>query len=59
MAYTFKVNKELKEHLLKFLDPSKHNDTKDLLAAYVQMTEEHLRMKEEIEKISDKLARFE
>lgn len=58
MAYTISVTEVMEKHLRKFLDPEKNNDTKDLLAAYIQMTQEHIQIKDDIEQISQKLVRF-
>lgn len=58
MAYTIPVDGDMEEQLTKYLDLSKNNDTKDLLAAYIRITQEYSRFKGDVEKISDKLAMF-
>lgn len=58
LAYTFNVDESMERQLTKYLDPTKNNKTQDLLAAYVRISQEHLKFKDDVEKISDKLARF-
>jgi len=58
MAYTINVNEDMERELTKFLDKVKSNDTKDLLAAYIQITQEYSTFKNDVERVSNKLARF-
>ncbi|QKJ22817.1 hypothetical protein [Poseidonibacter lekithochrous] len=58
MAYTINVDDTMEEHLTKYLELGKNNDTKDLLAAYIRITQEYTNFKGDVEQISDKLARF-
>jgi len=58
MAYTITVDDEMEKQLTKFLDKDNNNQTKDLLAAYIRITQEYITFKGEVEQISDKLARF-
>ncbi len=55
MAYTIKVTDKLEKEITKYLDPSNGNDTRDLLAAYIQISQEYSKFKEDIEEISEKL----
>lgn len=55
MAYTIEVEDILVEELTKYLDLNKNNSTKDLLAAYIRMTQEHAILKKELELLSDKI----
>lgn len=58
MAYTINVDEEMEEQLTKYLELDKENNTKDLLAAYIRITQEYSTFKKEVEQISEKLARF-
>ncbi|WP_121626861.1 hypothetical protein [Poseidonibacter antarcticus] len=58
MAYTINVDSNMEMELTKFLDQEKNNDTKDLLAAYIRITQEYSSFKEDINQLSNKLARF-
>jgi hypothetical protein len=58
MAYTINVNPSMEKELTKFLDLEKNNDTKDLLAAYIRITQEYSTFKNGVDQISTKLARF-
>ncbi|MGA1932374.1 hypothetical protein ACH5BF_06580 [Arcobacter sp. YIC-464] len=58
MAYTINVDEQMEAQLTKYLELDKENNTKDLLAAYIRITQEYSTFKKEVEKISDKLARF-
>lgn len=58
MAYTISVDDEMERQLTKYLDINKNNDTKDLLAAYIRITQEYAKFKGDVEQISEKLARF-
>ncbi len=55
MAYTIGVDEVLEKELRKYLDVSKNNSTKELLAAYIRMTQEHTLLKQELETISNKI----
>ncbi|MGM0518299.1 MAG: hypothetical protein ACQERD_01500 [Campylobacterota bacterium] len=57
-AYTINVDEDMEKQLTKYLDLDKDNNTKDLLAAYIRVTQEYLNFKKDVENISDKLARF-
>ena len=58
MAYTINVDSNMEIELTKYLDKEKSNDTKDLLAAYIRITQEYTSFKNEIDKLSDKLANY-
>ena len=55
MAYTVSLAKPTKEELLKYLDEHRNNDTKDLLAAYIQLSQEYATVKSELDMICEKL----
>ena len=58
MAYTINVTPTMEKELTKYLDLNKSNDTKDLLAAYIRITQEYSTFKDDVDQISNKLARF-
>lgn len=58
MAYTINVNESLEKEITKYFDPTKGNDTRDLLAAYIQISQEYAIFKRDIEEISDKLTQI-
>jgi len=58
MAYTVNVNDNIYKELSKYLDLSKNNDTKDLLIAYLHLSQEYHLFKKDVEEITNKLARF-
>ena len=58
MAYTINVNEKIQSELTKFLDLNKNNDTRDLLAAYIRLSQEYNTFKKDVESITDKLSRF-
>ena len=58
MAYTINVDPNMEKELTKFLDLEKNNDTKDLLAAYIRITQEYSTFKNDVDQITTKLARF-
>lgn len=58
MAYTLSVDEDIKKELTKYLDLEKNNDTKELLAAYVRLTQEYTTFKKEVEQISNKLIKY-
>lgn len=58
MAYTVNVDENIKKELLKYLDLNKNNDTKDLLAAYIRLSQEYSSFKKEVEDITNKLSGF-
>ncbi len=58
MAYTVEVDEILISELTKYLDINKNNSTKDLLAAYIRMTQEHTILKIDLETLSDKIPKL-
>jgi len=58
MAYTVNVDDNIFKELTKYLDISKNNDTKDLLVAYLRLSQEYHVFKKDVEDITNKLARF-
>jgi hypothetical protein len=58
MAYTIPIDEELEKELTKYLDLNKNNTTKELLAAYIRMSKEHINFKKEVEQISNKLINY-
>ena len=58
MAYTINVGEKIYKELSKYLDLSKNNDTRDLLAAYIRLSQEYNIFKKDVEDITNKLARF-
>lgn len=58
MAYTVNVDENIKKELLKYLDLNKNNDTKDLLAAYIRLSQEYSSFKKEVDDITNKLSGF-
>lgn len=55
MAYTISVNDNLKKEITRILPTDKNIDTKELLAAYIRMSQEFTKFKEDLESISDKI----
>lgn len=58
MAYTINVTETLEKEITKYLDPKKGNDTRELLAAYIQISQEYSKFKTDIEEISNKLTQI-
>jgi len=58
MAYTITIDENIYSELSKYLDLEKNNDTKDLLVAYLRLSQEHHGLKKDIEEITNKLSRF-
>jgi hypothetical protein len=58
LAYTITVDEELEKELCKYLSLSKNNDTKELLIAYLNLSQEFRMFKKNIEKITEKLSGF-
>lgn len=58
MAYTVNVDDNIFKELTKYLDISKNNDIKDLLVAYLRLSQEYHVFKKDVEDITNKLARF-
>ena len=58
MAYTVNVDESIFKELTKYLDLNKNNDVKDLLVAYLRLSQEYHVFKKDVEDITNKLARF-
>ena len=58
MAYTVTIDENIFLELSKYLDLEKNNDTKDLLIAYIRLSQEYHVFKKDIEDITNKLSRF-
>jgi len=58
MAYTINVDENIYKELSKYLNLEKNNDTRDLLAAYIRLSQEYNIFKKDIEDITTKLSRF-
>ena len=58
MAYTINVDENLKSEMTKYLPTDKNIDTKDLLAAYIQISQEFTKFKEDLELISNKIPKI-
>lgn len=58
MAYTVNVDESIFKELTKYLDLNKNNDIKDLLVAYLRLSQEYHVFKKDVEDITNKLARF-
>ena len=58
MAYTVNVDDNIFQELNKYLDLEKNNDTKDLLVAYLRLSQEYNVFKKDVEDITNKLAGF-
>ena len=58
MAYTVNVDESIFKEFTKYLDLNKNNDIKDLLVAYLRLSQEYHVFKKDVEDITNKLARF-
>ena len=58
MAYTITIDENIYSELSKYLDLEKNNDTKDLLVAYLHLSQDYHLLKKDIEDITNKLSRF-
>ncbi|PPK62148.1 hypothetical protein [Malaciobacter marinus] len=58
MAYTINVDESLKSELTRYLQTDKNLETRELLAAYIRVSQEHSKFKQEIEQISNKIPSF-
>lgn len=58
MAYTISVDENIYKEISKYLDLEKNNDTKDLLVAYLHLSQDYHLLKKDIEDITNKLSRF-
>ena len=58
MAYTVNVDDCIYEELSKYLKLDKNNDIKDLLIAYLRLSQDYHVLKKDVEDITKKLSRF-
>ena len=58
LAYTVNVDESIFSEISKYLDLEKNNDIKDLLIAYLRLSQEYHVLKKDIEDITKKLSRF-
>lgn len=55
MAYTINVDDKLKEEITRYLSTEKNLDTKELLAAYIGVSQQYLRLKDDVETVTNKI----
>jgi hypothetical protein len=58
MAYTISVNENMFKEIKKYLNIEKNNDTKDLLVAYLHLSQDYHLLKQDVQNITEKLSRF-
>ncbi len=58
MAYTISVDENIFKEISKYLDLEKNNDTKDLLVAYLHLSQDYHLLKKDVEDVTKKLSRF-
>jgi len=58
MAYTITVDEEIYGDLSKYIDLERNNDVKDLLVAYLRITQEYHVFKKDVDESLEKLSRF-
>lgn len=58
LAYTINIGNNLEKDLLKYLPSDRNLSTKELLVAYIRMTQEFNTFKDEIESISSRLPKI-
>ena len=58
MAYTINVDDVLEKEMTKYLPVDRNIDTKDLLAAYIRITQEFTKFKSDLEVLSDKIPKL-
>jgi len=58
MAYTISVDDRIREDIKKYLSTDKNLNTKELLAAYLHVTQELYTFKQELESISEKIPKL-
>ena len=58
MAYTITVDEDIYGDLSKYIDLERNNDVKDLLVAYLRITQEYHVFKKDVDESLEKLSRF-
>ena len=59
MAYTINVDESLKAEMTRNLPSDRNIDTKELLAAYIRLSQEFSQFKQDLEAISDKIPKIQ
>ena len=58
MAYTINIDDRLKDEITRYLSTDKNLDTKELLAAYIRVSQQYLRLKDDVEAVTDKIPKL-
>ncbi|WP_320033616.1 hypothetical protein [Halarcobacter sp.] len=58
MAYTIVVDEKIANEITRYLDLDKNLDTRELLAAYIRISQEFSNFKTDLEKISEKIPKL-
>lgn len=58
MAYTINVDDRFKEDVTKYLTTDKNLDTREVLAAYLRVTQELYNLKQDLELLSEKIPKL-
>lgn len=58
MAYTITIDDRLKDEITRYLSTDKNLDTKELLAAYIRVSQQYLRLKDDVEAVTDKIPKL-
>ena len=58
MAYTISVDENMFKEITKYINLDKNNDTKDLLVAYLHLSQDYHLLKQDVQNITEKLSRF-
>lgn len=59
LAYSITIDERLESKLTQYIDISKNLSTKELLFAYLKLSQDYVKFEEDVEKISQKLVEFE
>lgn len=59
LAYSITIDERLECKLTQYIDISKNLSTKELLFAYLKLSQDYVKFEEDVEKISQKLVEFE
>lgn len=58
MAYTITVDDRIREDITKYLTTDRNLDTKDVLSAYLRVSQELYNLKQDLEVLSDKIPKL-
>lgn len=58
MAYTIVVDEKIAKEITRYLDLDKNLDTRELLAAYIRISQEFSSFKNDLEEISEKIPKL-